>query len=178
MIIPMFIMAFMGLFSTMNSQENQTFKAISPNMSEISVIQNSGQFSLHKAVLANDLRSVKKILKTGSVNVNKLDHNNKTALDYAVEYGHSKIVKILFKNNGKVTSLDNAEYAKKFIVKPFKLLFFIAFPLLVITSIVFFPHCLLALVTVTPAAVGPCLIGTVVGAAGWISRSHRNLLLV
>lgn len=165
-------MSFIALFSMVNAQESKTFQLASSDKNDSLV-----QTVLHTAVLADNLKLVKEILKSEQIDINRLDQNGKTALDYAVEHGYSKIVKILFKNNGKVTSVDNADYAKKLMIRPFKILFFIALPLFIINLIVFFPKALIAIL-ITPFVVIPPFIATVVGAAGWESRAHRKLLLV
>lgn len=187
MIIQSLFMLFFALTSNLKAESKQIFNAISQKDSRLvedmlkkdeysSIFNDARQTVLHAAVLANDLKSVKNILKFQKININQRDQNNKTALDYAVEYGHDKMVKILYKNQGKVTSVENAEYAKKLLIRPFKIMFFIGLPLFLTTFIVFFPLNLLAIL-VTPFAVSPGFILTVVGASGWISRSHRNLLI-
>lgn len=175
--VQMLCISFMALFSMTYVQEFKAFQVALPNQNEIIKNDDLAQTALHRAVLADDLKLVKKVLESEQIDINTLDQNGKTALDYAVEHGYSKIVKVLFKNNGKVTSIDNGDYARKLMIRPFKILFFISLPLFIISSIVFFPMSLLALL-ITPIAVVPPLITTVVGAAGWASRAHRSLLLI
>ncbi|MBP9765242.1 ankyrin repeat domain-containing protein [Candidatus Babeliales bacterium] len=72
---------------------------------------------LIKAVKTGNIKAVKQLLKHKNVDLNQLDTDNKTALDLAVEYQHKKIVVLLAKAGGKVTSMDNAESVNKAVIR-------------------------------------------------------------
>lgn len=119
----------------LGSQESSVFYVVKQKNSNLlrNMLQSSpesiglnthGQTILHAAVLAKNHQSVKVICRSKLINVNQLDRYGKTALDYAVEHGYHKIIRILYKNNGKVTSVEHADYVKKTITRPFKILFF------------------------------------------------------
>ncbi len=71
---------------------------------------------LIKAVKTGNIKAVKQLLKNKNVDLNQLDTDNKTALDLAVEYQRKKIVFLLAKAGGKVTSMDKAEAVHEIIV--------------------------------------------------------------
>lgn len=62
---------------------------------------------LIKAVKARNKKTIKKLLKKNNVNINELDYNGKTALDFAVEYREYGIAVLLGQYGGKVTTLEN-----------------------------------------------------------------------
>ncbi|MBP9765245.1 ankyrin repeat domain-containing protein [Candidatus Babeliales bacterium] len=90
-------------------------------------VQNMKQDTkLMRAVKAGNIMAVRKLLKDKKLDLykldkgldlNQLDKDNKTALDLAVEYQHTKIVVLLAKAGGKVTSIDNAESVKKAVTR-------------------------------------------------------------
>jgi hypothetical protein len=176
--------------ANLTAEQNPIFHAISQNNPVLvknmlqsgqysNTINENGQTILHAAVLANNWKAVKTILKSNQININQFDTYNKTAMDYAVEHGHNKMISKLYKNKGKVTSLGNAEYTKKIITRPFRIIFFIGLSIFLLI----FEFCPMA------GSLGGYKIMTglfygingtipmIIGGAGWISKSHRNLLL-
>lgn len=67
---------------------------------------------LIKAVQSGNYKQVKRLLKNEKVAVNELGIDQKTALDWAVEYGDTKIAFLLAKYSGKVTRTDNSYHLK------------------------------------------------------------------
>jgi ankyrin repeat protein len=205
--IQIFFLCFLSL-QLLAHEQNSIFHAISQNNTQLvkkmlkdgqyaDAVNNDGQTILHAAVLTNNWKAVQVIFASKQINVNQLDKYNKTAMDYAVEYGHNKMVRNLYKNNGQMTSAENASYAQKIITRPFKIIFFIGLPLLIISL-----YCLTAgillicsssgsgfcdffnyivgigiLTEIVPGIGIPGVILTATGISGWATRSHKNLLI-
>lgn len=151
-------------------------------------LNSEGQTILHVAALSNNIQAVKTILKSGFTCINKFDKYGKTAMDYAVEYGYDKIVRKLYKNHGKVTSVENANYAKSLITHSFKGLFFSAISFFIGAALVIS----ISLAVLCFSGSMPCfdiILGTSfsifstgllflsISKSGWASRAGHNLLL-
>ncbi len=181
---------FFAITASLTAQENPIFHAISQNDTKLvkKMLQSkeynnptneNGQTILHAAVLTNNWKAVKVILISGFTNINQLDKYGKTAMDYAVEHGYNKLVKKLYKNKGKVTSLENAKDTHKIITKPFRMVFFVG---LSIFSLMFV-FCPMAgsfggykIMTALFYGINGS-IPMIIGGAGWIAKSRQNLLL-
>lgn len=76
------------------------------------LLSTSSIFSFDKvffeAVGTNRLSRVKTILKKSYIQINELNHENKTALDIAVERRYNKLARYLLKQGGRVTTDVNA----------------------------------------------------------------------
>jgi magnesium-transporting ATPase (P-type) len=187
---------FLSIFvitTNLKAEQNPIFHAISQNNPKLinNMLQNGqysntvnkdGQTILHAAVLANNWKAVKTILTSKQININQLDIYNKTAMDYAVEYGHNKMVRKLYKNIGKVTSVENAKHAQKIITRPFKILFAIGITAILIPFLFLFfttsqTTSMIFSLGIIPCVVPAGLILTTIGSLKWINQSYRNLLI-
>lgn len=184
-----------SIFYAVSQRNTRCLEKILKNNPDITQTNDDGQTILHVAVLSNNWKAMKLIIQSGFANINQLDRYGKTAMDYAAEYGYNKIIRKLYKHNGKVTSIDNARYAQKVITRPFKILLCIGIALFAISmifvswyidalnpAVYFGPHgrgIHLAvsgvLATFFGVAAGSLIIP---GVSGWAYRSSRNLSLV
>ena len=167
-----------SLFYTIKQGRNFDLKNILQKNSESIQLNEEGQTVLHVAVLADNWQALKFILNSSFVDINKLDKYGKTAMDYAVEYGRSKMIKRLYKNHGKVTASDNAEYAKKIITRPYRITFFIGLSIFssifILCPFVNF-HSLMG-AFIFGGIICYSAIPMIIGSAGWAYRS-KNILL-
>lgn len=171
-------------FDAVVQKDIPSLRKILQKNTQVTQINNDGQTILHVAVLSNNAQMVNIILKSGLVNINQLDKYGKTAMDYAVEYAYNKMIRKLYKYKAKVTSQDNALYAKKVIARPFKILFFLSLPILLIA---FCTNMLSLSVAGNGGLLGfGCAIfffyplaGVLLipGSIGWATRSSHSLLL-
>jgi hypothetical protein len=194
---------FFAISANLTAEQNPIFHAIQQNNAALvknmlqsaqysNTVNEDEQTILHTAVLANNWKAVKAILKSGQININQLDKHNKTAMDYAVERGYSKMVRKLYKNKGNVTSIENAKYAKKIITRPFKILFGIGIAFLTVTMFwvanyihLMNPSLIMSAKARGCALAGSAFMATIFGVpaasllipavSGWASRSHKNL---
>ena len=146
------------------------------------IVNEEGQTLLHAAVLANNAKAVKMILKSNSENINQLDNHGKTAMDYAVEYGHKKILKKLYKQDGKVTSFENIQHAYKIISRPYKAAFFIGLCIFTIGACLFLCAPFIGIGCDILLSVGLLymsigIIPTSIGETGLKYHSKKNILL-
>ncbi len=200
MIFQLLSVLFLTITTNVTAESKPIFHAIAQNDSASvekilkkdeyhNTVNKDGQTILHVAVLANNKKATKTILKSKQINVNQLDNDGKTAMDYAVEYKQNKLIRKLYKHKGKVTTLENEKYAKKIITRPFKILFFIGLALTIpgigliylATQSGSVPQCGPGVgIIYGPIGLGlggSGIIFILTGASGWVYRAQKNLLL-
>lgn len=142
------------LFVITKQQSCATLKKMFKKYKNLNVINEYGDSLLSNAVVNNDYKMVKALLKSGKVHVNQMVQDNKTALDLAVEYGYTKIALLLAKYGGKITREDNLYHFKSVILRKsigsivkFFLLAALGIGLVCVTVFVWFPAALAGDVT-------------------------------
>jgi ankyrin repeat protein len=114
-------MAISSIYSKELAQSNIFYEIVRGNSKAVSVWLKSkpdlstrnekGQTFLIASVLTGQRNLAKMFVKSGA-QVNATDLEGKTALDYAVEYGHVKMICDLVKCGGKVTNSNNLYHLK------------------------------------------------------------------
>jgi len=80
--------------------------------------KSTGMNMLHMAAVRGQSEAVKMILERNTIDINSIDRNGFTALDYANKYGHKKVSELLMKNGVAKSKFkpefgDSAELNKK-----------------------------------------------------------------
>ncbi|MFA5998699.1 MAG: ankyrin repeat domain-containing protein [Candidatus Babeliales bacterium] len=128
------------------------------------MVNDYGQTILHQAVLTGNMRVIKQIA-ISNVDINALDKDGKTALDYAVDYGYKSAIHYLLKKNASVTTQENAFFIKK-LLQPISIINKVIKTIFIIGAVAFTFGITLLLLSIPLASLGGLLAFIQVGLPG------------